>query len=125
MRLHLSLTLPIAVALAVPIGFACGGDDGGPGTTAEPDAAAEATADVVNVGPAPACIKSPAAAPFPTTPCTAPRPAQADSFDEALGTIGLDRCTLALDPSQVSLSGMNPRDPRALKDFSALHIYPL
>jgi hypothetical protein len=111
---------------------ACGsnGGDAGPGTDDDSGATdtriAEDTARPdTNVGTPATCVKSRPAAPFATTGCLSPKPAVADSFDEALGLAGLDRCKLVLDRKQVPASGWNIADPRRLPDYEPLLLVPL
>ncbi|MGZ3417762.1 MAG: hypothetical protein ACXVEE_07840 [Polyangiales bacterium] len=90
------------------------------------DAATDSATDVQDDAPAaPACITSPAPAPFPEGDCTAPKPAAKDAFDEALGLVGLDRCTFGFDPKNVPESGWDLKDPRRLPDYEALLLHPL
>lgn len=81
----------------------------------------------VDAGPPapPACITSPAPAPFPSGACDAPKPATPDALDEALGSIGLDRCTLGFNAKHVPASGWDLADPRRLPDFEPLLMRPL
>lgn len=48
-----------------------------------------------------------------------------DSLDEALGKIGLDRCTLGHAPADLAVGKLDPRDPRALPDMLAFFARPL
>jgi len=105
---------PIAIAM----GMACSSDDSG-----TPDASDVATD--TNVGPAPACITPPTPAGFPGAPCYAPEPGAADSFDEALAKVSLDRCHVIQDPSNMPDSVMLVTDARQLPDFKSLLQYPL
>jgi hypothetical protein len=77
------------------------------------------------VPPAVACATSPTPAPFPTGACSAPRPAQPDALDEALATVGLDRCTVGLARADLREGLMDIADPRKLPDFDALLENPL
>ncbi len=100
---------------------ACSGNEPEPQKPASvSDAAPEADAAV-----APACVVSPAPAPWPTGACEVPSPPAKDALDEALGLVGLDRCTLGFDPKDVPKSGWNPKDPRRLPDFEPLLMRPL
>ena len=107
---------PIAFGLAAL--EAC--DSGSSTADGGPDAPAD-----TNVGPPAACIAPPTPAAFPTGSCNSPKPATPDAFDEALATIGLDRCSVMEDPSNMPLSVMNVLDKRQLPDFKALLQYPL
>ena len=71
------------------------------------------------------CVKSPDPTPFPTGACNSPKPAQADSFDEAISKIGYDRCSLSLDVKNMPNAVMDIYDKRQLKDFTPLLNYPL
>jgi hypothetical protein len=94
--------------------------DSGTPNDGGPDAAAD-----TNVGPAALCVPAPTAATFPSGACNAPKPAQPDAFDEALTSLGLDRCTVMENPATMPLSVMNVNDKRQLPDFKALLQYPL
>jgi hypothetical protein len=74
---------------------------------------------------APVCVRSPVPSSFPTTPCTAPRPARPDALDEALAQIGLDRCTIGIPKDRLTRGLMRPEDPHASPDFVALVENPL
>ncbi len=105
--------------LGVWAGVACNGDSN-PVTDAGPDVTPD-----TNVGPAAACITLPTAAAFPTGACNAPKPQTSDSFDEALTAIGLNRCTLMQDPTNMPNSVMEVGDKRQLQDYRPLLQYPL
>lgn len=77
------------------------------------------------VGYGDTCVKSPTPAPFPSGACNSPKPAQADSFDEALSKINYDRCSLSLDVKNMPASVMDVNDKRQLPDFKPLLNYPL
>ncbi len=94
--------------------------DSGPTNDGGPEAAPD-----TNVGPAAACVALPTAAAFPSGACNAPKPQAPDAFDEALKSLGLDRCTVMEDPSNMPLSVMNVNDKRQLPDFKPLLQYPL
>ncbi len=116
----LALVAMVTTAAALCGLYACSGDD----TQAASDAGADQTADT-NVGPAPGCVVSPTPAPFPTGQCNVPQPAQPDSFDEALGKVGLDRCSMQQDPSKMVDAVMAVLDKRQMPDFRPLLQYPL
>lgn len=121
MRWRAGLLLATALASGAAA-EACSSESGqapGPtGTPAPPIAEAGTT-------PAVACVKSPAASPFPSGACSAPRPPQPDAVDEALATMGLDRCTIGLPRAQSRQGLMDITDPRKLPDFEALLENPL
>ena len=71
------------------------------------------------------CVQSPAPAPFPSGACNSPKPAQPDSFDEAIAKRGFDRCSLKLDPKKMPYAVMDVTDKRQLPDFTPLLSYPL
>ncbi len=114
------LALGAASLLALGAGVACSGDDS---TTT--DSGPDAPPPDNNVGPSAACVVLPVAAAFPAGPCFAPKPSAPDAFDEALTLVGLDRCTLTMNPANMPDSVMNPNDKRQLTDFRALLQYPL
>ncbi len=92
---------------------------------AAPDADDAATDADLDAGPVPGCVTSPTPAPFPSGACPVPKPATADSVDEALALVGLDRCTFAFDPKQVPASGWDLKDKRRLPDYEPLLLAPL
>jgi lysozyme len=108
----------VALAGAGLAGFVASCGDSGP----VDDGGAEAD---TNVGPSALCVVSPTAAPFPTGACNSPVPAVPDSFDEALAAVGLDRCSVTMDPKNMPQSVMLVTDPRRLADFTPLLQYPL
>ncbi|HSQ67418.1 MAG TPA: hypothetical protein VLM85_29610, partial [Polyangiaceae bacterium] len=110
--------LTIALAGAGLAGFVASCSDSG----TVGDGGSEAD---TNVGPSPLCVVSPIAAPFPTGACNSPKPSAPDAFDEALAAIGLDRCSVQMDPKNMPQSVMNVADPRRLADFTPLLQYPL
>jgi hypothetical protein len=86
------------------------------------DAGLEAKAEA---GPTTACVVSPVPTPFPMGACDVPEPTTQDSFDQALGYVGLTRCSLNVTSSWASNCFMNANDARQMPDFSALLAYPL
>jgi len=111
----------VALAASVASAFACGG---GSSNTSPIDASVDATSEASIDEPL-GCIESPSAAPFPSGACSAPKPAQPDSFDEALAKVALDRCSLDLSQNDVAKGLMVAADPRRMPDFTALHLHPL
>lgn len=89
------------------------------------DGAVEDMAVDIASPPAPACIISPSVTPFATGACDAPKPATPDAFDEALGRVGLNRCTFGFDAKHVPASGWDLADPRRLPDYEPLLLRPL
>jgi len=114
-------SLAFALLVAVP---ACSKEEPSPQPSAITDAAPEAETET-EVPSAPACITSPTPTPFPTAPCDSPRPAAPDMFDEALGKVGLDRCTFGFDKKLVAQSGWDLNDVRRLPEFEPLLLRPL
>lgn len=104
-----------AAGLALGAFFACSDTPTTPPVDAGPDF----------VPPGDICSASPKATPFPSGNCTAPVPSQKDSFDEALGLIGRDRCSLQMDPKKMTQAVMDVNDPRQLPDFKPLLEWPL
>ena len=78
-----------------------------------------------DAGAATACVVSPVPTPFPMGSCEVPEPAAKDSFDQALGDVGLSRCSLHITSSWASNCFMDASDARRMPDFSALLAYPL
>jgi len=111
--------LASSIACAAVAGQIACSDSGTP-NDAGPDVAAD-----TNVGPSALCVPVPTAATFPSGACNAPKPAQPDAFDEALTSLGLDRCTVMENPATMPLSVMNVNDKRQLPDFKPLLQYPL
>ena len=108
------LLASIVAATAVVAQIAC--SDSGTQNDGGPDVAAD-----TNVGPAALCVPVPTAATFPSGTCNAPKPAQPDAFDEALASLGLDRCTVMENPANMPLSVMNVMDGmRGTQDMTVL-----
>ena len=104
--------------------YACSshGGHGAPAADAGDDGGADVVDDV-NVGPTPACVTSPMAAPFPSGGCSAPKPPQPDAVDEALARAGTDRCGLSMAwPGRCFMPYSNPE---RMPDFTALQSDPL
>jgi hypothetical protein len=110
------LVAPVALAATASFLGACDSGPADSGSDAAPD---------TNVGPQVACITPPTPAAFPSGSCTAPQPQTPDAYDEALAAIGLDRCSVIEDPTNMPLSVMNVYDKRQLPDFKPLLQYPL
>jgi hypothetical protein len=109
-----------AGAAVLEVLYAC--SSSGSAASGGGDDAGEAQADT-NVGPTPACVTSPTAKPFPSGACNAPKPPQPDAFDQALGAIGSDRCSLAMSwPFNCFMPTGNPDRAPA---FTALMAAPL
>lgn len=117
--------LAAAAALGLASSTGCGKDS--PTPPAETDTGVDevATDADVDAGPVAGCVTSPAPAPFPTGACAVPKPGVADSVDEAMAKLGLDRCTWAFDPKEVPSSGWNLKDKRRLPDYEPLLMAPL
>jgi hypothetical protein len=117
--------------LALGTLFACSSTSGS--NTTPMDASAEhmhpveAGTDAADAeaGAPTACVMSPVPSPFPMGACNAPEPKTPDSFDQALGFVGLTRCSLNITSSWASNCFMNANDSRRMPDFSALLSYPL
>jgi hypothetical protein len=115
------LLLALVAAPFVVGASSLGACSSGPSTD---DAGSDAPPDT-NVGPQAACIAPPVPATFPSGTCNVPTPQTPDAFDEALTTLGLDRCSLMENPANMPLSVMNVFDKRQLPDFKPLLQYPL
>ena len=94
-----------------------GGDGTGPPAAEDSGAVDSVVAEDTarpdtNIGTAATCVQSKAPAPFATTGCLSPQPKAPDSFDQALGLAGIDRCKLVLDRKQVSSPLYKLADPR-------------
>jgi hypothetical protein len=107
--------LPFHALLAIPL-FACA-------AAHDPAAPAEAvgTSEVASapIGTAPACVASAKLSLAPAS-CT-----NDDALDVALARVGADRCTLALSPSELSLSKLDASDARMLPAARAAQRSPL
>jgi hypothetical protein len=104
--------------------YACSsGSNHGKSTADAGDDAGVDAPDDVNVGPMPACVKSPTPAPFPSGACNAPKPPQPDAVDEALARAGTDRCGLSM--AWVGKCFMPATNPERMPDFTALQTDPL
>jgi len=116
-----------ALLLAGAALYACKSDETAE-TPPQNDTGSEAALDApedTNIGTVGDCIKSPTQAPFPSGACNSPKPAAADSFDEALGMIKLDRCKFGQDPKLVPNSAWDLNDKRRLPDFEPILTAPL
>ena len=114
-KLSAALAMAGVAGVATAAFFACSDP---PTTPPSADAGSDAR-------PAELCSPSPAPPSFPNSPCTAPRPADEDAFDEALKNIGRDRCSLQQDPKKMTNAVMDVGDPRKLPDFLPLLEWPL
>ncbi len=123
------MTRPLrSIALfAALVGGGCGSaSDGGAATTTNECAAA----GTCSAGDAPSDTR-PAAAICVTSPAIvrggscAAHASPTDALDDALGRIGLDRCTLAHSATDLAVGKLDPRDPRAMADMLPSFARPL
>lgn len=122
MRRDLLLLASLAAAVAAAGSYACSSE---PPPVALPDAGPADTGWDSPVAYGETCVVSPKPAPFPSGACSSPKPAQPDSFDEALSKIGYDRCSVAIDVKNMPAAVMDIYDKRQLADFKPLLNYPL
>ncbi len=103
-----------ALLLALPLALvAC------PPAASQPDAALPAPD--ASVEPTPECFDGEPAPPVVDAGCPVVRPSTPDAFDEALASLGLDRCTFTLPTSSFPI----PPDPYRLPWFDAAHDFPV
>lgn len=105
------------------LALACSGGDDKPPVAPPVDAGPDTSDAAVSLMHA--CVTSPTAAPFASGACNSPQPSSADSLDEALGKLGLDRCKVQQDPAKMTQAVMNVFDKRQMKDFTPLLQWPL
>lgn len=107
---------PLCALFALPLIACASAHD--PGAAADAVGANEVVASAP-VGTAPACVTSAKLSLAPAS-CTSD-----DSLDVALARVGVDRCTLALSPSELALSKLDASDARMMPAARAAQRSPL